>query len=1112
MSSVDRSRHSLVTIECRCPTGGQAVQWDLVDASARPDLREAALAGQLEHLGCRGCGATAGREGPLVWIAALGAAHAVFVFSDGGGAQGQAQPDWFDDLWRSLTERAPAVVVHLDRGGLPLIAARDMAVDLGDPVAAADAVLADFGKEAAEFYSGLLNHVAQALTAEPVVSAVAALHEVGDAPSFKALLDRCPVLLSDETLDYVDERGQGADDPAHSQALRRCLLLARDDVDEAWAYWEGYLAAAWERHGEPVARQLEEFAKLAEAGEPTAIRRLGEEILEASPMLTPDMELLLRTGVANAWLASEGNGPNKGMALDHAVGHLERALEMAPPDMRGDILVDLAVAYGDRITGDRRSNLDRGIGYLEEAIAVFEATADYSSQARAHTNLAYLLRRRPSADPLADLRASRDHCMVALKWRRPDIDADDWAHTQINLGVAIAALAAMGEADPQEAVDAYQQVVDQAEAITDSSVVALAWTDIASVHTRLAAVAGNEGDQKEWDRRLEIARGALQEATDLYPDQHINLGRTLRQLGDIHGELGDRDAAITLYERAREILTVESDPDEARDALWGLGALHAMRGEWPQAADALRSAVEAGELRIHSSLETHDREQASRQLGRLPRWAAYAMARVGHLEEAVLTLENGRARELRRRIGTDTEMAEVDELRLIAPGLYEEYAATARALRAGHFQTDGDERGRALQDVVERIRQLPALAHFGTSVSMADVGAAIGEGQPLVYLDPTPYGTLALVLRRRDRDVEIEPLWLEATSQDLFSTLAFERPPGGSLSYFAALFADDPSEADFHAAIDYGLRWVGDRFVRPLLEEVTADDTQTLTVVPCGPLGAVPLGGCSWDSNGRRTYGVDLAAIRIAPSAVVQSACRQRAESVQPQRLVALADPSGWDPLPAARAEIGQIEEHFSDAAIGIGRDATRDFLAANASSASYLHLACHARSDSEDVRRSRLFLADGELTLAEISGVTELRTRLAVASACESGRGQLDEEADEMLSLGVALIAMGSAGAIATQWSIDDYATALLMTRLYEELAADQAEPVAALRAAQRWLRDLTDAEHERYLNERPTLASELRRRCEEGRRPGRRGSGSAAVGPFSHPDFWAAFVLYGT
>jgi CHAT domain-containing protein len=279
-------------------------------------------------------------------------------------------------------------------------------------------------------------------------------------------------------------------------------------------------------------------------------------------------------------------------------------------------------------------------------------------------------------------------------------------------------------------------------------------------------------------------------------------------------------------------------------------------------------------------------------------------------------------------------------------------------------------------------------------------------------------------------------------------------------------------------------------------------------------LGAVPLGGCFWGPDGDQIYGVDLAAIKIAPSAVVQAACRRRATGPARDRLVSLADPAGWDPLPAARVEVQQIEQHFGGerATIGMGPDATKDFLAANAASAGYLHLACHARSDFEDFRRSRLFLADGELTLAEISGVAELHCRLAVASACESGRGQLDESADEMLSLGVALVAMGSAAAIATTWSIDDYATALLMTKLYEELADGQVEPAQALRAAQLWLRDLTETEHEQYLDDRPVVAAELRRRRSEDQRPGRRGSGTSAVGPFSHPDYWAAFALYGT
>ncbi len=70
------------------------------------------------------------------------------------------------------------------------------------------------------------------------------------------------------------------------------------------------------------------------------------------------------------------------------------------------------------------------------------------------------------------------------------------------------------------------------------------------------------------------------------------------------------------------------------------------------------------------------------------------------------------------------------------------------------------------------------------------------------------------------------------------------------------------------------------------------------------------------------------------------------------------------------------------------------------------------------------------------------------------------------MLTLGTMFLAAGAAGVVSTLWSIDDFATALLMSRFYELLREDTfSDPGEALRGAQLWLRSVTWAEEEAYL-----------------------------------------------
>jgi hypothetical protein len=67
---------------------------------------------------------------------------------------------------------------------------------------------------------------------------------------------------------------------------------------------------------------------------------------------------------------------------------------------------------------------------------------------------------------------------------------------------------------------------------------------------------------------------------------------------------------------------------------------------------------------------------------------------------------------------------------------------------------------------------------------------------------------------------------------------------------------------------------------------------------------------------------------------------------------------------------------------------------------------------------------------------------------------------------------------AVASLWPVDDLATALLMTPVYEELFAAPHSLPEALRRAQLWLRDLTADGARAFLDAHPALAAERRRR----------------------------------
>jgi CHAT domain-containing protein len=190
------------------------------------------------------------------------------------------------------------------------------------------------------------------------------------------------------------------------------------------------------------------------------------------------------------------------------------------------------------------------------------------------------------------------------------------------------------------------------------------------------------------------------------------------------------------------------------------------------------------------------------------------------------------------------------------------------------------------------------------------------------------------------------------------------------------------------------------------------------------------------------------------------------------------------------------------------GPVATCQWVRDNVKDGSALHFACHAFGALLDSTRSGFVLADGHISGPDVARLGPLGARLAVASACQSGVIGIGDLADEALSLGSALLAAGAACSIASLWRVDDLATAILMTRLYEELR-NGLEPPAALAASQRWLRDLREPDRRTFLLRHPVLASH--ERVLGIGTNGTRTRVTEGVRPYAHPRYWAAFVAMG-
>jgi tetratricopeptide (TPR) repeat protein len=252
-------------------------------------------------------------------------------------------------------------------------------------------------------------------------------------------------------------------------------------------------------------------------------------------------------------------------------------------------------------------------------------------------------------------------------------------------------------------------------------------------------------------------------------------------------------------------------------------------------------------------------------------------------------------------------------------------------------------------------------------------------------------------------------------------------------------------------------------------------------------------------------------------------------------------DGQGWKELPGTRAEAAALARLFAAArqpvTVLADADASEPKLAALAHSGAlgrfrYLHLATHGTFDPRFPLQSAVILAqparaevappevgryvfDGELTAAEVLENWQLGAELVTLSACETALGKY-ESGEGFLGFAQAVLLAGGRSVCLSLWRVDDAATALLMERFYQNLLGRRdglkgpLPKAQALAEAQAWLRALPRAEAERQA---ARLSGGVVRG--KGRKLGPLlpplPAGEEKGPPYTHPFYWAAFVLVG-
>lgn len=339
----------------------------------------------------------------------------------------------------------------------------------------------------------------------------------------------------------------------------------------------------------------------------------------------------------------------------------------------------------------------------------------------------------------------------------------------------------------------------------------------------------------------------------------------------------------------------------------------------------------------------------------------------------------------------------------------------------------------------------------GHVVDLAQVRAQLDEGEQIVEYFSIHQSLSAIVIDRHSFR-QVRHLATVAQVEELMEGLQFQlgKPQLGG-EYVEKHWRRMRRDVNHYL----------ERCYRLLFEPLTLEEgSAPLSIIPHGLLHYLPFHAL-YDGG---SYLLERRDVSYAPSLRVWSLCREKRLSVDGALVVlGLADESAPEILTEAQA----LAAIAPEARLLLGRDATIANLKRYGPQARYLHLATHGLLRSDNPLFSSLKLADGELSFYNTFDLG-LRAELVTLAACHTGVNRIFP-GDELQGLTRGFLYAGSPAIVVSLWSADDRATASLMKAFYAHLYNGKSHRSA-----------LCDAQRE-------------------------------ALARYSHPYYWAAFILLG-
>ena len=818
---------------------------------------------------------------------------------------------------------------------------------------------------------------------------------------------------------------------------------------------------------------------------------------------------------------------NKASNMEIAVASYETVLKVftqqAFPKQWAATQNNLAATYTDRIKGDKAENIENAISCCNVVLQVITQQAFPQQWATTQNNLANAYSDRIKGDIAENIENAISSYNAALQVYTKEAFPQDWAQTQNNLANAYTDRI---KGDKAENIELAIQSYNAALQVRTQQAFPQDW---AMTLNNLAA-AYSERIKGDKAKNIEKAISSYNAALQAYTQQSFpqDWAMTQNNLGLVYTQSDKAENienAIDCYRAALQVYTQKAFPQKNAETLENLGMLYQIMGRFNSAYNTYESAIATVELLRGEIIsgEESKRKQAEKW-NRLYRNMAEVCLQLQEDNQAVEYIERSKTRNLVELLFNDElypkgeiPAAVTQQLQQLRNQIAAEKQRLEQAEQNNLDINFLNQLRQQREDLISRIIGFKPI-RFPEIQNLVDENTAIVEW----YIFNDCFRALIIT---RDCD---KPIVWHSSKEDFHKLIDW------SNEYLASYYKD---KERWRYELNNKLPQLAEILHLDEVISLIPPSCKKLILIPHRYLHLLPIHALQL-SDGEYLIDKFSDGVSYAPSCQLLRVSQQQLSKYKnASNLFAIQNPT--NDLEFTDIEVETIAAKFNPRHILKHHQATQSNLlqpsnADNLKNANWLHFSCHGYFNLNNPLKSGLQLADtlvspmpantessrllklsdGKaidlekcLTLENIFELTLSNCRLVSISACESGFTDYTSTSDEYIGLPSGFIRAGAASIVSSLWAVDDFSTAILMIKFYENIQNSNNNMSVALNHAQKWLRQVTQTDLLEWIEDNQNMTSDnknkIKERLTQNYHPQQQ--------PFKQPIFWAAFYAVG-